>query len=507
MSKDLNPAYAELRSSLEEMGHINSALALLQWDQEVLMPEKGGEQRAKTIGYLSKLSHEALLGLNKKKALSQLARSLDGKSDAGQAAVVREALRAYTRENKLPTAFVQELSEFSSRSHTAWIKARQASDFAAFLPYLKKMVALKQQEAEYVGYTDSPYDALLDAYEPDLTSKYVSVVLGELRDFLTGFVKKLQAAKNQPPSSTTFKGQFHLAAQQEFNTKLAQDIGFDFGAGRIDVSTHPFTTNFHPQDVRITTRYDETDVFSSIGSTIHEVGHALYEQGIPTEHFGTPLGEAISLGIHESQSRIWENNIGKSLSFWKHVYPKLQKAFPRPFGRIPLETFYQTLNRVTPSYIRTESDEVTYNLHIILRFEIEKDLIEGRLKVKDLPEAWNAKMKEYLGVIVPNDRLGVLQDVHWAGGSIGYFPTYALGNVYAAQFYASARKHLPELERDLAKGNFTPLREWLRKEIHAHGKFYTAESLVRRVTGEPLQTKYFIEYLTQKYTEIYRLMS
>ncbi len=330
-------------------------------------------------------------------------------------------------------------------------------------------------------------------------------MLGELRDFLTDFVKNLQAAKHQPPSSATFKGKFPLAAQQEFNTKLAQDIGFDFGAGRMDISTHPFTTNFHPQDVRITTRYDEADIFSSIGSTIHEVGHALYEQGIPAEHFGTPLGEAISLGIHESQSRIWENNIGKSLPFWKHVYPRLQKAFPRPFGRIPLEAFYRTLNRVTPSLIRTESDEVTYNLHIILRFEIEKDLIEGRLKVKDLPEAWNAKMKEYLGVTVPNDRLGVLQDVHWAGGSIGYFPTYALGNVYAAQFYASAHTHLPGLERDLARGNFATLREWLRKEIHAHGKFYTAESLVRRVTGEPLQTKYFIEYLTRKYTEIYRL--
>jgi carboxypeptidase Taq len=498
-------SYSKFLARLEEIAHVNSAFSVLHWDQEIHMPPKGVSQRAKTIGYLAGMSHRQFTALDRGGELSALRRWAEKHSGTKEAAVIREVWRSYTREKKLPGAFVREFSELASHAQTAWADARAKSDFKAFAPYLTRIVDLKKKEAEYVGYEESPYDALLDAYEPDLTASRITPIFNELRDFLTVLIKQIRASKHQPVSPGRLKGKFPLDAQREFNLFVAGKMGFDLEAGRMDASTHPFTTHFHAEDVRITTRYREHDLLYSLGSTIHEVGHALYEQGIPPEHFGTPLGESLSLGIHESQSRVWENNIGKSRAFWKFFYPKLRKEFPRPFGRISFEDFYRTLNRVQPSLIRTEADEVTYNLHIILRFEIENALIEGSLAVKDLPEVWNEKMKKYLGVRVPNDRVGVLQDVHWSGGMIGYFPTYTLGNLYAAQFYRAARREMPRLDTQFASGNFVPMREWLRKKIHAHGKFYAIDRLVRNVTGESLQTKYFIDYLKKKYSEIYRL--
>jgi carboxypeptidase Taq len=276
-------------------------------------------------------------------------------------------------------------------------------------------------------------------------------------------------------------------------------------AGRIDISTHPFCSGFNPNDVRMTTRYRPDDILYSIGSTIHETGHGLYEQGLLAEHFGTPLSESVSLGIHESQSRMWENIIGKSEAFWKHFYPKLQKDFPKPFKKLPLKEFLKTVNKVNPSLIRTEADEVTYNLHVILRFEIEKDMIEGKIKLEDLPEIWNSKVKKYLGIEVPNDTLGVLQDVHWSTGGIGYFPTYSLGNLYSAQFYAAMKKNIPDIEKQISGGRFDQILGWLRKNIHNHGKIYKASELVKKVTGEKLSSKYFNEYIQKKYTDIYSL--
>jgi carboxypeptidase Taq len=273
----------------------------------------------------------------------------------------------------------------------------------------------------------------------------------------------------------------------------------------LDESTHPFASGFHPHDVRLTTRFKENDIFYSLGSTIHETGHGLYEQGLPAEHFGTPLGESVSLGIHESQSRMWENLIGKRKAFWKHFYPKLQKEFPAPFKKLSLDEFYKIINRVNPSLIRTESDEVTYNLHVILRFEIEKDMIEGTIKLEDLPKIWKAKMKEYLGVDVPNDTLGVLQDVHWSTGGIGYFPTYSLGNLYSGQFYTQMKKDIPEVEQKISKGDFQEILEWLRKNIHRQGKTYRAKDLVKKVTGETLSEKHWSDYIRKKYSEIYSL--
>lgn len=497
--------FSTLKQRLQEIGHLSSALNLLEWDQEVYMPEKGGDQRAKTIGFLATLAHEKLIGIDQEKTLSELRTWAEEHPNTEKAALIESVWRDYSREKKLPAAFVQELSELSSTAQIVWAKARQADDFKMFAPHLKRIVELKKQEAQYVGYKNSPYDALLDVYEPGLTSETVTEVFDELRDFLKVFVKRIAASSHQPEDPKLFKGSFSLEQQQAFNKLVAEKMGFDFKSGRLDASTHPFTTNFHAKDVRITTRYNESDVLYSLGSTIHEAGHALYEQGLPLEHFGTPLGNAVSLGIHESQSRLWENNVGKGRPFWNYFYQKLQETFPEPFKTIPFETFYRTINQVKPSLIRTESDEVTYNLHVILRYEIEKDLIEGNIQVQDLPEIWNAKMEEYLGVNVPSDRLGVLQDVHWSGGSIGYFPTYALGNLYAAQLYHAVNLELPSLEEDLKTGNFVRLREWLRTNIHQHGRRYSSESLIKNATGESLNAKYFTEYLTKKYTEIYGL--
>jgi carboxypeptidase Taq len=453
------------------------------------------------------LAHKKILALDTKKQLRGLLRDTKTRPNKPESVIIRETWRMYDRERKLPNAFIQELAELTSHAQTIWADARAKSDFSLFQPSLKRLVELKRQEAEYVGYKDSPYDALLDAHEPGLTSASVSEVFNELRDFLKPFVRSLERSSQVFPSEKILHGTFPIADQQKFNQWVAEKMGFDFDAGRLDQSTHPFTTGFHPEDVRITTRYREHDLFYSLGSTIHEAGHALYEQGLPVKHYGTPLAESISYGIHESQSRIWENNVGKSKAFWTSLYPKLQKQFPKPFAKIPLETVYRIMNRVKPSLIRTEADEVTYNLHIILRYEIERELIEGTLKVKDLPEIWNAKIKKYLGLKVPNDREGVLQDVHWSGGSFGYFPTYTLGNLYAAQFYQTAHKKLPRLEADLKKGNFAPFREWLRTNIHAHGKTYSSDALVKEVCGEPLQAKYFIQYLKEKYLDLYKLSS
>jgi carboxypeptidase Taq len=293
--------------------------------------------------------------------------------------------------------------------------------------------------------------------------------------------------------------------QKLFCELAARQIGYDFAAGRLDVSAHPFSTSFHPLDSRITTRYNRSEFMQAFGGVIHETGHALYEQGLPAAYFGTPLAEAVSLGIHESQSRLWENLVGKSRSFWTYFYPRLQHEFPTPLRNVSLDSFYRAINTVRPSFIRVEADEVTYNLHIILRFEIETGLIDGNIAVEELPRVWNSKMKELLGLDVPDDSLGVLQDVHWSGGMIGYFPTYSLGNLYSAQFFAAAKRAIPSLDDEMARGEFGQLLKWLRENIHAHGKFYSAQELAKNATGEKLNSRYFVDYISKKYGEIYEL--
>lgn len=495
----------KLKEELNEIYHLSSAISVLHWDQDVYMPKRGGEMRAKTIANLSGLVHarftSKLFGSLIKKAVSDMKK---GELPEKDARIVREIWREYSREKKLPAKFVKELAETESRSQEIWREARAKSDFKMFRPWLSKIVALKRKEAEYVGFKKTPYDALLDEFEPEMTAEEVSIIFHELKEFLIPFLKEIKKSKVKIDKKA-LKGNFPLEKQVKFNKFTAEKLGFDFEAGMLETSTHPFTTNFHPHDVRMTTRYKKDDVFNSINSTMHETGHALYEQGLPAENFGTPLGESISLGIHESQSRMWENIIGKSESFWKHFFPLLKKEFPGQFKGVDVRKFYEAINAVKPSLVRVEADEVTYNLHIILRFEIEKELVEGSIEVKDLPKIWNAKVKEYFGLKVPNDAAGILQDVHWSMGAIGYFPTYTLGNLYSAQFYDAARKKISNLEKEITKGDFGNLLKWLRKNIHQHGKFYTAGELAEKVTGEKLNSRHYIDYIKDKYSKIYKI--
>ncbi len=505
MPKSVLKPIDQLRERLTEISHLISALALLGWDQEVYMPKKGAEARSGAIARLSSLAHNAVVALDEDGLLTALKKELDNDHLKGKnAIIVAETWRSFEREKKLPEHFVRELAQTTSRAQGVWAEARQNNNFKLFLPWLAKIIKLKRQEAEYIGYRNSPYDALIDGYEPGMTAEEAWKILTDLKDFLTPFLKKIQVAKGKIKLKS-LKGKFPLDQQVAFNRSVVEKIGFDFEAGRIDTTTHPFASGLHPLDVRITTRYRESDFLYSFGSIIHEAGHGLYEQGLPAEHFGTPLAESISLGIHESQSRMWENIVGKSKSFWRYFYPKLQKVFPLPFKKISLEEFYRSINAVTPSLIRTEADEVTYNLHVILRFELEKEMIEGTIDLKDLPQIWKNKMRDYFGITVPNDSFGVLQDVHWSAGLFGYFPTYSFGNLYSAQFFAALHRAIPDLETKMAQGQFTEIREWLRTHIHRHGKAYTASQLVKKVTGEDLTSAYFIDYLKDKYGKIYSL--
>ncbi len=496
-----------LKERLKEIAYLGSAAAILNWDQEVHMPKKAVDSRAVSLSHLQSLIHSKFVSIDHDGVLSELQKSfLAKKLKDDEAAIVGETLRNYEREKKLPESFVREYSEVVSKSQHYWAQARTENNFALFLPWLTKIIELKRKEAKLVGFVDSPYDALIDTFEPGMTAHEASIILNDLKDFLVPFLQRIKespAFKDKTLDQKQIQGKFPEAKQREFTKYLSEKMGFDFDAGSIEKSTHPFTTSFGPTDVRFTTRYNEKNIFESVGATIHEAGHALYEQGLLVEHFGTPLGEAISLGIHESQSRMWENIIGKSKQYWKYFYPRLQKEFPEPFAQIPLDKFYKIINRVKPSLIRIEADEVTYNLHIILRFEIEKEMIEGTIDLKDLPEIWDVKMQQYFGIDVPKDSVGVLQDVHWSCGLIGYFPTYSFGNLYSAQFFDTMKKQMPDIKQMIAAGNLLPIREWLRTHIHAHGKLYTAAALVQKVTGEPLSSRYFKEYLENKYKEIY----
>ncbi len=496
-----------LLERLKPLGHLKSALAVLSWDQEVNMPPAGMKHRAETIAHLSGLLHEEIVALNHDQLLDKLKLALNaGQLDEDQAPIVREVWRDYQRETKLSTQLVQEIAKLTAEATVVWAKARETNDFSLFLPYLQQVIAKQRQMADCFGYPEngSPYDALIDLFEPGLTSQETFMIFEPLKDFLITYLAKIQ---NSPVkvSRTVLHGQFPIETQCQFNQMVAEKMGFDCNCGRIDKSTHPFATGFHPTDVRITARFDPEDLFYSLECVTHEVGHALYEQGLAIDYFGTPLGEALSLGVHESQSRMWENMIGKGRPFWRYFYPLLQQRFPDPYAKLDFEAFYKAINCVAPTLIRTEADEVTYNLHIIMRFELEKELIEGTLDPANLPQVWNQKVKDYFGIDVPNDKQGVLQDVHWAHGTFGYFPTYTFGNLYAAQFYRTMEQQLLTFEQDQAAGNLLPIREWLRTNIHLLGRRYEPRELLKKVTGEELKTDYFIEYLTKKYNEIYQL--
>ncbi|OGN00476.1 MAG: hypothetical protein A3B91_04315 [Candidatus Yanofskybacteria bacterium RIFCSPHIGHO2_02_FULL_41_29] len=496
---------SQLKKELLELAHLGTSIGVLEWDRQVNMPPGGSGARAETLAYLAGLWHKKFTSPEFFKLVNGLMAEVDaGTLNSQELCIVKETWRDLERRRKLPTEFIEKITKVTSEANDVWAVAKKASDFKKFQPYLEKIITLKRRQASLLGFKKSPYDALLDGYEPGMTSDEVSIIFKELRDFLVPFIGKIKNSKTSI-NPDILRGDFSIREQEKFIKSVAKKIGYDFNTGRLDISSHPFSTSFHPTDARITTRYREDDLFYSLGSVVHEAGHAMYEQGLLKEHFGTPLAESRSLGIHESQSRIWENLVGKSRSFWKYFYPHLQKEFPKPFTEVSFENFYRAINCVKPSLVRTEADEVTYNLHVILRFEIEKELIEGTLEVADLPKIWNSKIKEYFGLKVPNDRLGVLQDTHWSGGSFGYFPTYALGNLYSVQLYESAKRSISGLEEYKSRGNFKPFRDWLRKNIHIHGKLYSADELVKKATGEPLTPKYWMDYIKNKFSEIYSL--
>lgn len=495
---------AILKAKLADVKNLGEASALLSWDQQVLMPPGGAEARAEQLATLDKLSHEMFITDEIGELLADLA-GADFGADSDEARLIKVAQRDYEKARKLPPKLVVELSRTTSLGQQIWAKARENKDFSQFQEILTKIVDLTIQKGEAYGYDDCLYDALLDDYEPSVTTAEVNRVFDKLK---AGLVPLVQAIADNAGTvdDAALQQDFEEQAQWDFGMLALEAIGFDLQRGRQDKSVHPFTTSFSINDVRVTTRIFK-DMFSSgLFGTLHEGGHALYEQNVAPALEGTLLAGGTSLGVHESQSRLWENVLGRSKPFWQYYYPRLQGFFPDQLKDVSLDTFYKAINKVEPSFIRVEADEVTYNLHIFVRFELEQDLLEQRLKIADLPDAWNAKMSDYLDVTPPDDSLGVLQDIHWSGGSLGYFPTYTLGNVLSLQFYEKTLRDIPDLPAQYRRGEFGALLDWFRENIHRHGRKYTAKELLERITGSPtIQAKPYLSYIKQKFSEIYGL--
>lgn len=498
----MSATYEDYQKHIQQVHDLYAAAAVLSWDKEVNLPPKGAAFRSRQVATLSGLAHEQFTDAEFGKNIEALLTIQESLDDAHRRNLERTR-EDYEKATCLDRAFVVRRSEAVSRGYHAWLKARQENDFSVFQDALSELVDIKREEAEHLGYEEHPYNALLDQYEPGYKSSQLDNLFSDVREKLVAFVRRL---REKPQVGDQFLYQaYDTDTQWDFSLYMLKTLGYDFEAGRQDMSPHPFTITFSPQDVRVTTHSDPNNFSSMCWSSIHEGGHALYEQGLPPEQYGMPLGQACSLGIHESQSRLWENQVGRSMPFWRAHYPELQRRFPQQLGDVSLETFYRGINKITPSPIRIESDELHYHFHILIRYEIEKGLIEGTIAVKDLPKIWNQKYKDYLDLDIPDDNTGVLQDIHWAHGSIGYFPTYSLGSFYAAQFFAQAQKDIPGLEEQIARGDNGKLLAWLRKNIHAHGRYYTADELCRKVTGESLNFAHFMAYATAKYQDIYQL--
>lgn len=502
---DPQKLYVDLISRVRKAALLSSCGAVLGWDRETYMPPGGNAHRAEQLSLLAGQAHEWSTDPVIGELLNQLVDSeLTDAEDSDTAVNIREIRRSYERNTRLPQKLVEEISRVTALAQQDWANARGKADFAAFAPWLEQIVNLKREEAAAVGFGDGgePYDALLDEYEPGATSSEVAGVFDALRAELVPLLDDIRGAKRQPDTSI-LERTFSVARQAEFGSAAAAAIGFDFDKGRLDVTTHPFCSGFGPGDCRLTTRYDENFFSSAFFGTLHESGHGIYEQGLLPQYFGTPLGSAVSLGIHESQSRMWENLVGRSKAFWEHFYPQAQSAYPASLGSTTLDDFHFAINSVSPSFVRVEADEVTYNLHIMLRFDLERDLISGRLDPRDVPEAWNARFTSDFGITPEDDSEGCLQDVHWSAGLFGYFPTYALGNMYAAQFFDAAQKQIGDLRSQFAAGEFEPLLNWLRENIHHHGQRFSAKRLVEVVTGSPLSNAPLMKQLNDRFRPLY----
>lgn len=501
MEKELEKKLQDFKEHMKKIEYLSSALAVLGWDMEVYIPKNGVSYRGDVLGYLSSELYK-LCTCDEIKGYIDSFIDLED-LDPVTKAMVKNAKKEYDETKKIPADRYRDFAVLTTNAYPAWQEAKLKNQFSTFQPYLQKIVDMEKEFIGYWGYDKNKYDTLLDKYEPGITVEKLDKIFGDLRDAIVTLLTKIENSKVKIDDSF-FKQKFTREEQEKFSNYVLEKMGFNFDCGRVDESEHPFTTQFNNQDVRITNHYYENEWRSALFSAIHEGGHAIYEQDIPSLFEGTCLGHGVSMGIHESQSRFYENIIGRSREFWIFFFKEAKEMFPQ-FKDVEFEEFYKGINIVQKSLIRTEADELTYSLHVIIRYEIEKMLINDEIKVEDLPKVWNEKYKEYLHVEPSNDTEGVLQDMHWAGGSFGYFPSYALGNLYGAQFLNKMKKDVPTLYEDIEKGDLTKVHAWLSDNVHKRGCVYEPYDLIKLVTGEELSAKYFIDYLNNKYKEIYEL--
>jgi len=500
----MNEKMAAFKAEMGEIWDLNMSASLLGWDQQTYMPRNGALERSEQLATLSKLAHMKSTSQEFGKALDELlvyARTIDPDSD--DARLIRRAKIDFDKATRVPTEKVAEYARITTMAQEAWVQARTNSDFSIFRPHLERIVELRREYADYFKPYDHVYDPLLDDFEPGLKTAEVKEIFARLRPQQVELIK---AIADRPQMEDGF---LHInyddKKQWDFGVDVITRFGYDWNGGRQDRSAHPFTTSFGIGDVRITTRIIENMVTSALFSTMHEAGHGMYQQGFDKNMQRTILANGASLAVHESQSRMWENLVGRSRAFWRFFYPKLQDTFPTQLVNVSMENFYKAINKVEPSFVRVEADEATYNLHVMLRLELEIALMEGAIKVADLPETWNAKMREYLGITPRNDAEGVLQDVHWSGGMIGYFPTYALGNLISVQLWDVINKDIPDLEAQIEQGQFGTLLGWLREKVHRHGSKFDPQELVQKITGSKIDPQPYVKYLRTKFTDIYGL--
>jgi carboxypeptidase Taq len=496
--------FEKLKALVAEVADINHSIALLGWDQQVFMPSGGAEERGYMMGTLGKLAHEKFTSAEMGRLLDDLKKQLPELDPDGEAyRIISVTAKDYDKAACVPSEFITEQAQVTTIAQQTWVEARAQSNFSLFGPQLEKVIALSQRYVTFFPSSEHPYDALLDNFEPGMKTPEVQAIFNEIRPQQ---VELIRAISQRPQVEDSF---LHLAYDEKsmwaFSEEVATAFGYDWKRGRQDPTAHPFCQSFGPDDVRITSRWVPELPFALLFGTMHETGHALYEQGVGRTWSRTPLEGGASSAIHESQSRLWENLVGRSHAFWEYFYPRLQARFKTQLGNVSLDQFYRAINKIQPSYIRVEADEATYNLHIMLRLELEIALLEGSVAVKDLPEIWNARMQEYLGVVPPNAAQGVLQDIHWGGGLIGYFPTYALGNLISVQLWEKFKTINPELDDQIRTGDFSALLSWLRVKIHQYGRKYEPQELVQRVTKSKIDPAPYLRYIKNKYSEIYGL--
>lgn len=493
----------QLKQLLAKVSDLNYSTAILDWDQQVSMPEEGDQERGEQISTLQELSHNLFTSDDVGSLLDDLVSEFSNQdSDSDDARLIKVTKRQFDIETKIPTKLIVELSQTTTMAHNAWVKSKTSNDFKSFQPHLEKIIDLTREKAECFRPFDHIYDALLDNYEPGMKTADVKKIFSEIRPLQVDLIKNIKEGK--PVDDSFLHLHYDKSKQWQFGVEVAESFGIDWKKSRQDISAHPFTTSFGQKDVRITTNITEDLPTSALFSTMHETGHALYELGFNPLFRRTPLNSAASYAFHESQSRLWENIIGRSQQFWVYYFPIYKSLFPEQLAGVDLKDFYRAINKVVPSFIRTEADEATYNLHVMLRFELELELIEGKIKVEQLPEAWNDYMNDYLGLIPPNDSVGVLQDVHWSAGLIGYFPTYAIGNLISVQLWEKIREEITDIDDKISNGEFNDLLDWLRKNVHQYGSKFEPQELIHKITGSQIDAKPYIRYLQSKYNDIYQ---